>query len=205
MCQEDRGANSTDRPYTSQPSSKQKPTKPSHTMVREREPSAPQPARRSEMPAPAPAPAPAAKPVHDLKASAPQFGETSPLRNPLKQARASEEYAHLFNKPKPGQRRPEHFQAAPRVPSQPSDTLNRPFKVPSAQPAPRYSTASSTGSDIMEIPPSHFQPRPSQAAPVLAPRPFNAPPKTSFPPPRPMYTTGRVDGLQVMNAGAHNP
>jgi SNF2 family DNA or RNA helicase len=165
-------------------------------MVREREPPAPQPPHKD-------APAPAPLPVRELKAPAPQFGETSPLRNPLKQLRASEEHAHLFNKPKPGQRRPEHFQAAPRTqssqppPRNPFDTLNRPFKVPSAQGASRHSTASSTGSDFMEIPPSHFQPRPSQQAPVLAPRPTNAPPQTSYPPPRPMFSS--------INHGAHNP
>jgi SNF2 family DNA or RNA helicase len=176
-------------------------------MVREREPPALQPPHKE-------APAAAPLPVRELKAPAPQFGETSPLRNPLKQLRASGEHAHLFNKPKPGQRRPEHFQAAPRthfsqpapphaapqhVPPKhnPFDTLNRPFKVPSTQSASRHSTASSTGSDFMEIPPSHFQPRPSQQAPVLVPRPTNAPPQTSYPPPRPMFSS--------INHGAHNP
>jgi SNF2 family DNA or RNA helicase len=184
-------------------------------MVREREPAAPQPPRND-------APSLAPKPVEELKAPAPQFGQTSPLRNPLKQARESKEHAHLFNKPKPGQRRPEHFQAAPRpasqapppysghqqVPAQhnPLDTLNRPFKVPAAHGGQRYSTASSTGSDFMEIPASHFQPRPSQGAPVLAPRPTNAAPQTSYPPPRPMYSSmGPASGLQPVNPGAYNP
>ncbi|KAH7396861.1 SNF2 family N-terminal domain-containing protein [Phaeosphaeria sp. MPI-PUGE-AT-0046c] len=131
-----------------------------------------------------PAPVPASKPLDELKAPAPQFGQTSPLRNPLKQARANHEYAHLFNKPKPGQRRPEHFQ----------------------QPPPRHSSASSTGSDFTEIPASHFQPRPSQAAPVLAARPTNAPSHTSFPPPRPMYSSmGQADSLPPLHPGAHNP
>lgn len=47
----------------------------------------------------------------------------------------------------------------------------------------------------MEIPASHFQPRPPQAPPVLAARPTNAPSHTSFPPPRPMYSS----------MGPHNP
>lgn len=184
-------------------------------MVREREPSAPQPPRGD-------APTLAPKPLEELKAPAPLFGQASPLRNPLKQARESREHAHLFNKPKPGQRRPEHFQAAPRPVSQvpqsypgnhhvsaqhnPTDTLNRPFNVPTAQGGQRYSTASSAGSDFMEIPASHFQPRPSQGAPVLAPRPSNAAPQTSLPPPRPMYSSmGPANALQPMNPGAHNP
>jgi SNF2 family DNA or RNA helicase len=182
-------------------------------MVREREPPKPQPPRND---------APAPKPLQELKAPTPQFGETSPLRNPLKQARESQEHAHLFNKPKPGQRRPEHFQIAPRPTAQapplyagyqhaptqhnPVDTLNRPFKVPSVHSGPRYSTASSTGSDFMEIPASHFQPRPSQGAPVLAPRPSNAASQTSYPPPRPMYSSlGPANGLQPVNVGTHNP
>jgi SNF2 family DNA or RNA helicase len=184
-------------------------------MVREREPPVPQ---RNDAPAPVPAP----KPLQELKAPTPQFGQTSPLRNPLKQGRASDEYGHLFNKPKPGQRRPEHFQAAPRIPSQPPppfpaqqrgpsqnnplDALNRPFKVPAAQAGARLSTASSTSSDFMEIPAAHFQPRPSVGVPVLAPRPFNAPAKTSYPPPRPVYSSmGQDNGFQPVNIGAHNP
>jgi SNF2 family DNA or RNA helicase len=136
--------------------------------------------------------APAAKPLHELKAPAPapaptpQFGQASPLRNPLKPvARPNDEYAHLFNKPKPGQRRPEHFHAASRL-----------------------STASSTGSDVFEIPASHFQPRQPQAAavPVLAPRPHNPPSQTSLPPPRPMFSSmGHASALQPVNVGTHNP
>ncbi|KAF2036554.1 hypothetical protein EK21DRAFT_51881 [Setomelanomma holmii] len=165
-----------------------RPTSKPYTMVREREPSAPQPPR-SNVPAPAPASTP--KPLNELKASIPQFGQASPIRNPLKQSRVSDEYAHLFNKPKPGQRRPEHFQIAPQAP----------------QPAgPRYSTASSTGSDIMEIPASHFQPRPTQGAPVFAPRPFNPPVQTSYPPPRPVFSSIDSNNVfQPVNPGAYNP
>jgi SNF2 family DNA or RNA helicase len=185
-------------------------------MVREREPPAPQPPRN-------PATAPVPKPLQELKNPAPQFGQTSPLRNPLKEDRLSDKFAHVFiNKPKFSQRPPEHAPAAPRVPSEapPSyagqqrplqqnsqlDTLNRPFKLPSAQAAPRPGTASSTGSDFMEIPPSHFQPRPSQGPPVYAPKPSNPAPRTSYPPPRPMFSsTSQASGFQPVNAGSHNP
>ena len=68
-------------------------------MVREREPPVAPPPRDGTAPPP--------KPLQDLRNTAPQFGETSPLRNPLKKDR-SKEFAHLFNKPKPGQMRPEH-------------------------------------------------------------------------------------------------
>lgn len=180
---------------------------PTPTMVREREPSAPQPPCNGVPAAPAPP-----KPLHELKNPAPQFGETSPLRNPLKSTRPSAEYAHLFNKPKPGQRRPEHFQIAPRIPSQPpsahtsnaASALNRPFQVPSS--ARHHSTASSTGSDFEEIPPGLFQARPTQEAPVLASKPYNPPQKTTYPPPRPMFSSVvTAGGIQPINRGAHNP
>jgi hypothetical protein len=179
-------------------------------MVREREAPAPQPPRNH-------APLPA-KPLEEVKNSAPQFGETSPLRNPLKQSRESNEYAHLFNRPKPGQRRPEHFAAAPRVPSQPpplyttqqimADPFSRPFKMPAQQSAGRPDTASSTGSDFMEITASDFQPRqpPSGGPNVPALKPQNAPQKTTYPPPRPIYSSmGAANGFQPVNRGAHNP
>ncbi|KAH4231684.1 hypothetical protein HBI06_072350 [Parastagonospora nodorum] len=179
------------QPHTSQPRSKTRPgtqstqsTRAPYAMVREREPAATEP-RRNEAPVPAP------KPLQQLKAPTPQFGETSPLRNPLKQARESQEHSHLFNKPKPGQRRPEHFQIAPR---------------PTAQAPPQYAGHSPAASDFMEIPASQFQPRPAQGAPVFAPRPSNAPAQTSYPPPRPMYSTmGAASGFEPVNVGAHNP
>jgi SNF2 family DNA or RNA helicase len=175
--------------------------RPTASMVREREPLAPQPPRDGAPAAP--------KLLQELKDPAPQFGETSPLRNPLKSTRPSGEYGHLFNKPKPGQRRPEHFQLAPRIPSQPppaytnnaADALNRPFKVPAAA---RYSSASSTASDVMEIPPAQFQPRPSHGVPIA--KPYNLPQTTTYPPPRPMFSSmDHHDVLQPINKGAHNP
>lgn len=188
-------------------------------MVREREPP------RSDAPTPPPG-----LPIEPPnRASQPQFGETTPLRNPLKKA-SKDEYAHLFNKPKQGQMRPEHRQGPIRLPSQYSSNPNKPsvpesqpapsqqstaerfsalaqtFKAPS-QPIPRYSSASSTGSDIFEIPASHFQPRQSsQAAPVPMMRPYNVPQKTTYPPPRPMYSSmGTANGFQPVNKGAYNP
>jgi hypothetical protein len=177
-----------------------------HKMVREREPPV-RPTSRDEAPPP--------KPLQELRNPAPPaFGETSPLRNPLKKDR-SEQFAHLFNKPKQGQMRPEHSQttklpsqySAPSKPGSSSnsglDALNQPFKVPSAQSGPRYSTAStaSSGSDVFEIPAAHFQPR---AVPVQ--KPYNPPAQTNYPPPRPIYSSmGHTDGFQPVNRGAHNP
>ncbi|CAN9196354.1 unnamed protein product [Alternaria alternata] len=182
-------------------------------MVREREPPVAPPPRDGTAPPP--------KPLQDLRNTAPQFGETSPLRNPLKKDR-SKEFAHLFNKPKPGQMRPEHSQttklpsqySAASRPSQSSaasgstDPLQRPFKVPSMSSSSRYSTAStsSTGSDIFEIPASQFQPRPSQGGPVPIARPYNPAAKTSLPPPRPIYSSmGHADNFAPLNKGTHNP
>ncbi|KAL6703681.1 hypothetical protein ACN47E_009455 [Coniothyrium glycines] len=200
-----------------------------NNMVREREPPAPQPSRKdvpvpvpapAPLPALAPAPAPASRPLQDLRNPAPQFGETSPLRNPLKKD-TRDSFSHLFNKPKPGQMRPEHQQGT-RLPSQyststrlpqggsasnPLDTLKQPFQVPKAQVESRYSVASSTDSEIFEIPASQFQPRqPSYGAPVSIARPTNAPHKTTFPPPRPVYSSASYnDPFQSFNKGAHNP
>ncbi|KAF2130353.1 hypothetical protein P153DRAFT_314151 [Dothidotthia symphoricarpi CBS 119687] len=188
-----------------------------HNMVREREPP-------RNVPAPAPAPAPAPKPLQEFRKPGPQFGQASPLRNPLKLDRPMDDaYAHLFNKPKPGQPRPEHHQAPSRIPSQPpipfkpaasqrpssqssqstSDPfVNHPFKAP-AQAKSRYSTASSTGSDIMEIPAANFQPRKSSQN---VPMPYNPPTQTSYPPPRPMYSSvGHANDFQPVNRGTHNP
>ena len=58
----------------------------------------------------------------------------------------------------------------------------------------------------MEIPASHFQPRPSQGAPVYVPKPSNPAPKTSYPPPRPVFSSmGQANGFQPVNVGTHNP
>jgi hypothetical protein len=186
---------------------------PSHRkMVREREPPV-RPTSRDEAP-------PLPKPLQEVRDPAqPAFGETSPLRNPLKKDRSGQ-FAHLFNKPKQGQMRPEHSDTT-RLPSQYSapskpatsshsslDALSRPFKAPSAQSGPRYSTAStaSSSSDVFEIPAAQFQPRPSQHAPVPVNRPYNPPAQTSYPPPRPIYSSmGHADGFQPVNKGAHNP
>ncbi|KAH7350485.1 SNF2 family N-terminal domain-containing protein [Pyrenochaeta sp. MPI-SDFR-AT-0127] len=185
---------------------------PRRRMVREREAPAPQPPRND-----ASTTAPPPRPRQEQRNPAPQFGQPSPLKNPLKTA-GRDEFAHLFNKPRPGQMRPEHQQGPIRLPSQYSgnshrppqnaahalDGLNRPFKGPS-QSGPRYSSASSTGSDIFEIPAAHFQPRqPSQGVPLS--RPGNVPAQTVYPPPRPIYSSmGQSNGFQPLNKGTHNP
>ncbi|KAH9861178.1 hypothetical protein IAQ61_010915 [Plenodomus lingam] len=182
-----------------------------NNMVREREAPASQPLRKDASALPA-------KPLQELRQPAPQFGETSPLRNPLKEDR-KDEFSNLFNNPKPGKLRPEHQQSVrlpsqysgsskpPTVPANPLDTLNRPFQVPKTQAGPRPSTASSTGSDIVEIPASHFLSRPAaQVAPVPVPKPYNAPPQTTYAPPRPMYSSmDHSNGFQPVNKGTHNP
>src|SRR5690348_9656169 len=58
-------------------------------MVREREPPVVHPPRDAAAPTP--------KPLGELKQAQPKFGETSPMRNPLKKDR-SDQFAHLFNK-----------------------------------------------------------------------------------------------------------
>ena len=182
-----------------------------HKMVRERDAPASQPQRSS-------APDMPAQSLQQLRQPAPQFGEASPLRNPLKNDR-TDDFANLFNKPKPGQLRPEHKQSVrqpsqysgsskpPQVPANPLNTLNRPFQVPKAQVGSRHSTASSTDSEVFEIPAAQFPSRPTaSAAPVPIFKPYNVPPQTTYAPPRPIYSSmGHNDGFQPINKGTHNP
>ncbi|KAF2116168.1 SNF2 family N-terminal domain-containing protein [Lophiotrema nucula] len=166
----------------------------SAVMVREREPpSIPgQPQARKEASVP--------KPLQDLTNAPPEFGKASPIRNPL-QKDQSKGYSNVFNVPKPGQKRPEHhrdgpprpppsFPPATTAPSNQQDLFSNVGRQP-AHPfhtGPRFSTASSAGSDIVEIPASHFQPRPSN------------PMRTIQPAPRPMYSTmGHANGFQPVN------
>ncbi|KAF2853230.1 hypothetical protein T440DRAFT_466206 [Plenodomus tracheiphilus IPT5] len=160
-------------------------------MVREREAPASQPLRKD-------APVLPAKPLQELRQPAPQFGETSPLRNPLKKDKR-DDFSSLFNNPKPGQLRPEYQQSV-RLPSQYSGGSK-------AQVGPRHSTASSPGPDIFEIPASQFQPRPiTQGAPAPVFKPSNPPSQTTYAPPRPIYSSmGHSDGFQPINKGTHNP
>ncbi|KAF2739690.1 hypothetical protein EJ04DRAFT_483843 [Polyplosphaeria fusca] len=124
-------------------------------MVREREPpgavpDAPHAQPRTEAPV-------AAKALQDLKNTSPEFGKTSPLKNPLKKTVQKDQYAHLFNVPKPGEKRVEHHR-----PSQPP--------VPAAGPP-------AASNDLVEISASQFQPRhPPQG--MSMPRPFNPPLQT---------------------------
>ncbi|KAF2874541.1 SNF2 family N-terminal domain-containing protein [Massariosphaeria phaeospora] len=192
-----------------------------YTMVREREPPAPQ--QRAE--------APATKALQELTNTAPEFGQTSPLKNPLKKASPKDPYAHVFNVPKPGQARPEHHRDHQRIPSQPpppytTGNHNQPNQghqsasqpgapvfnnagVILSQTGPpqvgsRYSIASSVGSDILEIPASHFLPRqPHQG--VSVPKPMNPPSRSIQPAPRPVYSSmGQANGFQPVNHGFSN-
>lgn len=56
------------------------------------------------------------KQIMDLTGSSPEFGKTSPLRNPLhnQKPRSND---HVFNMPKPGQPRPEHHRPRPQPPA----------------------------------------------------------------------------------------
>jgi SNF2 family DNA or RNA helicase len=176
-----------------------------NNMVREREPPAlPQ---HNE--------APALKALHGLTNTHPEFGKTSPMRNPLRKEAPKDQYSHLFNVPRPGQARVEHHRDQQRVPSQqpPSNSLANagsgpanPFKNP-PQVGSRYSTGStaSTGSDLFEIPAAQFQTRqPYQGVPV--PRPSNPPAHSIQPPPRPVYSTmGNGNGFQSVNQSYQNP
>lgn len=157
------------------------------TMVREREAPAPQP--RTEQPV--------LKPLQELVNTAPEFGKTSPIRNPLRKDANSS----VFNVPRPGQARPEHHRDTARIAIQhPSAQLAHP------QGGSRYSNASSSAdSDIFEIPAAQFQPRPpTQAIPLM--KPYNPPLQTIPPPPRPIFSsTGHSNGFQPVNSGFQNP
>jgi SNF2 family DNA or RNA helicase len=167
-------------------------------MVREREPSALPPRPEQQKPAPAAG--------MTERIAAPQFGQASPLRNPLRQDKPK--HSHLFNVPRPGQARPEHHQTTARVPNPPTAPS---FKVPqpvSTQPKPPKLDAFGRpiDDDLFEIPASSFQPRQSQSTSVPVPRPFNPPVRTVQPPPRSLYSSiGHDNGFQPVNKGAHNP
>ncbi|KAF2193396.1 hypothetical protein K469DRAFT_690992 [Zopfia rhizophila CBS 207.26] len=193
----------------------------SGTMVKERDATAPFQHTEAAVP----------KPLQDLTNNAPEFGKTSPMRNPLKKDDQKDRYSHLFNVSKPNQTRPEHHRAPSqhnaaslppppsyhvsgyslagqghqRVPSQSQGYgagLPNPFKRDTPQQVgSRYSTASSTSSDIVEIPAAQFQSRqPSYGVPI--PRPTNPPSQTIQPAPRPMYSSmGHANGFQPINQG----
>ncbi|KAF2001888.1 hypothetical protein P154DRAFT_618967 [Amniculicola lignicola CBS 123094] len=182
-------------------------------MVREQNP--PAPPSRTEPFVP--------KPLRDLTNNSPEFGKASPLRNPLKKDVPKDQHSSMFNVPKPGQSRAEHH----RIPSQPrpasSTNSAAPQRAPQQQ-APsqsgyvgasstynsqrdrpqvgsRYSLASSTGSDLCEIPASLFQPRQPQQG-IPAPRPTNAPLPSIPPPNRTMYSSlGGASGFPSVNHG----
>ena len=167
-------------------------------MVREREPSALPPRPEGQKPAPAPSAS------TQERIAAPQFGQASPLRNPLRQEKPK--HGHLFI-PRPGQPRPEHHQAAARVPNPSTLPSYRPPHPVSTQPKPAAKLdpfGRPIDDDLFEIPASSFQPRQSTSVPV--PRPFNPPARTVQPPPRSLYSSvGHDNGFQPVNKGAHNP
>ena len=169
-------------------------------MVNQRE--APKPSTKAQPPV--------QKVLQDLTNNPPQFGETSPLRNPLKKDIQTDEYSRLFNIPKPNQARPEHHRAPQPQQAQAPPPFTIPPKVhpfshyvPPTQP---NSTASrsSYSSDIMEIPRpvNSFPPNPPQnsRAPVEIPRPGNYPTYTTQPAPRPVYSSmSGTHGFQTVN------
>ncbi|KAF2706426.1 hypothetical protein K504DRAFT_505376 [Pleomassaria siparia CBS 279.74] len=156
-----------------------------YTMVREREPTAPLP--RAE--------APAHRALQGLT-SAPEFGKTSPIKNPLRKDASN---SHVFNT---SHGRPELHRDKPRPSQQPASA--DPF-ANSSQVGSRYSIASSAGSDLIEIPAAQFQPRQTyQGVPVS--RPANAPAYTIQPAPRPVYSSmGHANGFQPVNNSYSNP
>ncbi|KAF1956883.1 hypothetical protein CC80DRAFT_471150 [Byssothecium circinans] len=189
------------------------------SMVREREPLAPQ----------ARAPQPVPKPLQELVNTVPEFGQTSPLRNPLKKdIHKDASHAGVFNVPRPGQARPEHHRDSNRIALQHPPAYNVPTnslagndhqRISSQQGNPlysapsqagpkvgsRYSNASSVESDVFEIPASHFQPRqPPQGVPL--PKPFNPPLQSIHAPPRELFSSmGHANGFQPVNQAYNSP
>lgn len=166
-------------------------------MVREREPSALPPRPDGQKPAPAAG--------MQERVAAPQFGQASPLRNPLRQDKPK--HSHLFNVARPGQPRPEHHQTTARVPNPQTLPSFKPpqLSAPQSKPAAKLDAfGRPLDDDLFEIPASSFQPRQSTSVPV--PRPFNPPAHTTQPPPRSLYSSiGHNNGFQPVNKGAHNP
>lgn len=101
--------------------------------------------------------------IHDLTSSSPEFGKTSPLRNPLRK-----DHSNVFNVPKVGKARPEHHRfTAPNGGFRPPATLNMgsqanpPFRMPIPLPqAPAQAPSVPAASRPMFSsisPPSGFQ------------------------------------------------
>ncbi|KAJ4361464.1 hypothetical protein N0V95_001881 [Ascochyta clinopodiicola] len=182
-------------PYAPPPSL---PSSTKRVMVREREPTALPPRPEAHKPASSAA-------NMQERIAAPQFGQASPLRNPLKQDKPK--HSHLFNVPRPGQPRPEHHQAPARVPNPQTLPSYKPPQFIPAQPKPAAKVDAfgrPLDDDLFEIPASSFQPRQSQS--VAVPRPYNPPAQTVQPPPRSLYSSiGHNNGFQPVNKGTHNP
>ncbi|KAF2760360.1 hypothetical protein EJ05DRAFT_282400 [Pseudovirgaria hyperparasitica] len=118
----------------------------------------------------------------NARVETPEFGKTSPIRNPLNRAN---NYNHVFNVPKPGQPRAEHHRAhppaqkAPTTPESPftpeasSTPWNRAAPRPLGADVPTMSWDSMKFPDVMEIPrPANFPIAP-KAKPVPISRPTN--------------------------------
>lgn len=122
---------------------------------------------------------PAPRPLHDLTNNAPEFGKASPLRNPLKND------MHIFNIPKPGQRRAEHHKPSPpagHVPSRtaPGTTLYTDLGTSVPQPGP----PTAYGGPLVGRPVAPVHPDV-----VEIPRPMNFPTFTTKPGPRPVFSS----------------
>ena len=148
---------------------------------------------------------PAQKTVVDLTSSPPQFGHASPLRNPLhKIVRKAED--KLFNRPKPGQARPEHHRQMSGTSVQPRITSGG------------FTAHNAGQSDFRQPPPFGYQPNQSafrappsqsnafsqpaygqgiQQGAFYIPRPQAYQPQTTHAPPPPMFSTN--SGFQPVN------
>jgi SNF2 family DNA or RNA helicase len=130
--------------------------------------------------------------IHDLTASSPEFGKTSPIRNPLQRVLNKAE-ASLFNIPKKGPRPEHHRDALPsRTVSGASTSSQNAIRIP-----PSFSTAIApplkpTGA--FQVPPlvSNSQPqyRSAHSPDVYEiSRPAAFKPKNTYPPPPPTFSS----------------
>ena len=126
---------------------------------------------------------PLPRPVVDLTSNSPEFGKTSPLRNPLSRANNG-----VFNVPRPGQARPEHHKpktsTGPLSGAQPGFHPIAPRGVqPATDKRPLYPPPAATAA-------AKFRPPMLNSSPevVEIPRPTNMPNFTTQAPPRPMFS-----------------
>lgn len=124
-------------------------------------------------------------------ATAPSFGQPSPIRNPLKK----DKFAHLFNVPKKNQARPEHHGARS---SQAPSSSHTPAAAKLLAQASLVGTAAApimipSSPDVMQAPKIYGVPNsgrgPPGAFPMPISRPTNGPVQPSYQPPQPMYSS----------------